>query len=587
MAKHELESERRQLTVSPAIIMSLIKAQAGTLAKGLLECVMNSIDAGATRMDITLTATTLKVVDNGKGFASREEILACFEVFGFEHKEGDRKFGSFGLGRAQLWNFVSTVWHSNQFQLDVDIRERGLDYDLISGVSPAVDGLTIEGKFYEPQKSTDILAIVRELTELAPYVEIPVFVNGECITRDTKAMKWTHETDDAFIQLNQNSRSLVVYNLGAKVREYPSHHFGIGGVVVTKPGVRMKLNIARNDIILSDCAVWKRIRPFLQAVSDKAARSGSTRLTEDQLSNLATRFFDGDLGYDDVSSQKLVVDVQGNRHTLWDFLSKARKTVGQTVTYVRKVDAGPLAERSHKERHCFVLDQKTLLRFGSRTLTEFMTRLQAAFARERHVASHGQSNLTVVENWRDACKRLGEAHTEIPHKEWTKREQAAMSALRRVNNAVLAVMRQAGASDDTERERELRIGLSQTANAWTDGKRVIWLNRECLAKLEDGMSGAMYITNVLVHEYLHDDSSTGSHVHDEQFHERFHRALVHSPNSGWKTTVGDCVQWLLARYLAECSSRDVPIKAKVTKAIGLAESFAIEDPALSEADATA
>lgn len=84
--------ERQTFTVSPHIIYSLIKAQAGTLAKAVLECIMNSVDAGATSLQISVTSTGLEVIDDGKGFRSREEIEACFGVFGFEQKEGDRTY---------------------------------------------------------------------------------------------------------------------------------------------------------------------------------------------------------------------------------------------------------------------------------------------------------------------------------------------------------------------------------------------------------------------------------------------------------------------------------------------------------------
>ena len=83
----------RKFTVAPDIIYSLIKAQAGTLAKSVGECVMNSIDAGAGEITISVTQHKLVISDNGRGLTTREEIEQCFEVFGFEHKETDRVFG--------------------------------------------------------------------------------------------------------------------------------------------------------------------------------------------------------------------------------------------------------------------------------------------------------------------------------------------------------------------------------------------------------------------------------------------------------------------------------------------------------------
>lgn len=74
-------AETRKFSVHPQIIFSLITAQAGTLGKAVLECIMNSVDAGATKVDITVNANTIKIVDDGQGFRTKAEISEWFEVF--------------------------------------------------------------------------------------------------------------------------------------------------------------------------------------------------------------------------------------------------------------------------------------------------------------------------------------------------------------------------------------------------------------------------------------------------------------------------------------------------------------------------
>lgn len=585
-------SNTRQFQVSPHIIYSLIKAQAGTLAKGLLECVMNSVDAGAKHIDIVLNSKTLLVTDDGTGFQTRADIEACFEVFGFEHKEGDRTYGQFGIGRAQLWNFCSTVWHTNSFRMDVDIKNKGLDYNLVENVGP-VKGLRIEGLFYEPLPTSDVLSCEREIKELATYVDIPVTFNGERISKDPKAQKWAHETDDAWIQLSPSSRTLTVYNLGVKVREYPAYQFGSGGLVVTKPAsggrpaVRLSLNMARNDILLTECKVWKRIRPFLQAKTDEAVKR-STRLSEEQLANLATRSLSEEVKYEDVSARKLIVDILGGNHTLEEFFTRAWRTSDKTVTMAVKTDAGATTDQAHKNGYCFVLDNKTLTRFGVRTLTELMKKLEAVLTSQgeqalvvHYVGGDYQSKgkpkrLKVVEEWREACKKVSEAHTEIPHKEWTKREQAAMSAIRGLSSYFVRLLGCAGVQHDEVAEREIRLGVSDSAEAWTDGKALIWINRETLARMDQGLSGVMHVAGIMVHEYLHGEPSTGTHVHDTEFHERFHQAMLFYPEKGgWGTTIGSIVAAILRNYMKESSKRGVHIKSRVVQGTDNAEAFAV------------
>ncbi|GGR13354.1 hypothetical protein GCM10008957_27890 [Deinococcus ruber] len=122
----------RKFIVSPAIIRNLIERQAGTLEKALMENVMNAIDAGATRVHVTLDRHGYTVDDDGRGFESNDQIEQYFETFGFEH-EGDalqagRTYGTFGIGRGQQWHWASTVYRSRHFSMAVDIRARGLDY---------------------------------------------------------------------------------------------------------------------------------------------------------------------------------------------------------------------------------------------------------------------------------------------------------------------------------------------------------------------------------------------------------------------------------------------------------------------------
>src|ERR1700733_14420898 len=72
--------ETIEFSVDKDIIHSLISRQAGTLAKALLEAIMNAIDAGSTRVAVRLGATGFSVSDDGRGFRSKQEIENWFAV---------------------------------------------------------------------------------------------------------------------------------------------------------------------------------------------------------------------------------------------------------------------------------------------------------------------------------------------------------------------------------------------------------------------------------------------------------------------------------------------------------------------------
>ena len=361
-------AEKRHISVAPSFAHSLITAQAGTLSKAVLEGIMNSKDAGATEVKIDIDAKGITIIDNGRGFLSREEILEVFEVLGFEHPTvDDRVYGKFGIGRAQLWAFASTIWRSNAFEMDVDIQRRGLDYDLHED-RPVVPGVAISGTFYKKMLTSELISFERELIELALYAPLTVLLNGKSITKNPADEKWIFETEDAYIRLKDGGQ-LTVYNNGIKVRDYPAAHLGSGGAVLTKPGVRLALNTARSDILVSQCKTWARIRRFVQKQSDTRLATKTTRVTDDELENRARRFVGRELPLHEIADTKFITDITGRGHTLEMFVRQAGGyRAGGVVTVTEK--GSRMGERAHRGKMAFVLAPLTLDRFNVRTPTE-------------------------------------------------------------------------------------------------------------------------------------------------------------------------------------------------------------------------
>jgi hypothetical protein len=518
-------TETRKFSVHPAMIYSLIKAQAGTLGKALLENVMNSIDAGATKVTIDIDRDKITIIDDGHGFRSLQEIETCFDVFGFPHEEGSRIFGLFGIGRAQLWSFCSAIWRTNTFVMDVDIKNRGLDYQLLEH-QPQLNGLTIESKFYEPISTQEILVVKQELKELALFAQIPVIVNGEQINGDHAKVKWDFETDDAWIKITDAS-ALTVYNLGVLVRKYSSYQVGSGGLVVTKPGVKLALNMARNDILLAECKVWGRIKPFIQKKSDEKVRRKVTRLSNEELENRATRFVSGEMAYTEVAEFKLITDILGRGHTLEKFMAYRHADDSRRIVSTAE-EGSNLGDRAHTSKSAFIVHPMTLTRFRVENLDNLREVLFEAMDRNPlrfHWYARFRRNAVFEANLHKAVPTLKDGYEIVAPAEWTKKEKGALSALGKIEYQVRACIQGVSASELALKPRQLRVGISDTANAWTDARSVIVFNREMLKEADSGIGGFMHLVSTLVHEYLHDSASTGTHVHDEMFYQRFHTVL--------------------------------------------------------------
>ena len=567
-------SEKRSFSVAPNIIVALIKSQAGSLGKAVVECVMNSIDAGASEIEITATHTKITISDNGRGFISKEEILRCFEVFGFDHANEERKFGTFGIGRGQLWNFAATLWRTNQHAMHVDVRKSGLDYELATLAVPA-PGMTIEAHLYEPLATSELMSFEHELADLARYVQHKILFNGRAINTDAASEKWTHETDDAWIKISTVARGLTVYNLGIKVREYGGWDIGVGGVVVTKPGVSLKLNMARNDVITADCKVWKRIKPFLRAESDRLVER-AVSLTPMQKQSLATRWVAGELDGRAIEKHKLITDVLGTHRTLGAFFTSLRR-YGEVaaLTAIDRSAANPAIEKSHKALHSFVLAAETLTRFGASDLDEFVALMDRALGRQEGIPGGCPMSLSgwvkSVPDPKVACSRYVDGYEVIAPGDLTRIQAIGLRAAQSIVDTVaFAISENRGGNPECP-SRTVKVGISAAAQAWTDGASYVCFESRLIDRLKNGHEAFLHLANVAIHEMCHDEASTGTHVHGLEFYERY-EAISAVGDEGWSPYGG--LVGVMRDYFASLQRAGMKCSPQATKQIDKLELMA-------------
>jgi hypothetical protein len=522
-----MAAERRQLKMHPALLWSVIERQAGTIAKAILEGGMNSVDAGSTFCDITITTKSFSIKDDGKGFRDETEIENFFETFGFPHKEGDATYGQFRMGRGQMFSFGRNVWRTGQFKMTVDMKPQkdvdGNDYALgydFEKFDESVAGCGIDVDLYEELLPSTLDKTIREIKKYLAYVNIPIKLNGELISTDPAKAKWDEETDDAYIK-RKTSGNLEVYNLGVLVKDSPSYYTGVAGVVVSKK--QLKVNFARNDI-QADCPIWKRVSKLLQDQTlEKAKRSAP--LTEHERGFYAQQLASSEVDFDSLRDTRVLTDVTNSHHPL-------KKLQSVTSFSIAKV-GDRVAEMAHTRKMAFVLSAECAERFGVSTPKEFV-----ALAKKLGERDH---------EWRYIAKRL----VAIPRSEFDKTissnheplkdnelEKAEMMALRAIREGAKALYNEGVYSDrwkdkigetfsdastnQARNARRITAGVSDTANGWTNGTSDIWINRNILKKMKNGLAGYMQVSALLLHEYIHREASTGTHDHGVEFYEAFH-----------------------------------------------------------------
>ena len=539
--------EIREFRIDKSILWSIIQKQAGTLEKAFLELVMNAVDAGSSKVEITLDATTFRVSDDGKGFVDRFEIENFFETFGTPHAEGDATFGKFRMGRGQAMSFGSNTWRSGEFEMFVDIKHDGLNYKLKEGLKK-VKGCSIEGTLYEPLPPSDLLRVGRGLENQCKYAPIPVFFNGKRISLDLENEKWTFVDDNAYYLLKESGRGMDVYNLGVFVRQYPPSQFGTAGLVVSKK--QLEVNFARNDVLQSECAVFKEItRTLRQHVRQSEGKK--ERKTASYKDLLATRLMACEIDTAEefinvVQNEKLLVDVTGAQYSLLQL----RNALGR---FQGKLTASPQegnikADKLQQGQLALVIAPKTLARFGVESLDELFSKAIEAAKAAR--LSTQALEYRVIDELRKALKpfealaaKISDEHRLVEMKGLKRDEKMVLDAIKEAQWLIVCAFTQLG---QERTARQLRVGESETANGWTDGESYIAINRELLnIKGFQGYAIVAFekIGTLLLHEYCHHTDDSSGHTHDEEFKELYERV---SCMSG---AVGEFLHRALNEYL--------------------------------------
>jgi len=491
------------------LLRSVISDQAGSLTKAIVEGVMNSVDAGASKVVIQLTPERFTIEDDGRGIQTLEDLKQCFQYFGTPQTE-EKVYGRYRMGRGQLFAFARNTWETGPFRMVVDIRN---DTDLgfhLEQDRPASPGCKITGELYNRLNPQSYEETIKDLTQAVAYVAVPVVLNGEAVSRPPTKVKWDLETDDGYFKLSPSASSFKVYNRGVYVMSESPARLGTGGVFVSKQELRV--NFARNEILYEKCLIWPRVRHELVQASLRKALS-APRLTAEQRRHLCEAL--GHATHDRLLSRdflklKLLTDVTGKVHSL-DVLLKASRLI---VADDKDAAFGAAVHRSGK---AFVIGRETLEHFGCWDGRSLLNQLARIFyeGRFREVEV---STLAVDEGARAAAFKV------ISPEDLNPREKLAWRAL----DGIWLEFCQKLQALDCGQLRLLHPGQSALRHeAWTDGATMTVINRRLLRKIASrGMPEILRALQILVHEQCHDTSDLESHSHGSYFFQKYHDVTV-------------------------------------------------------------
>lgn len=525
----------------PELLRSVIKKQAGTLDKALLEGIMNSIDAGAERVDVTIEPLRVTIKDDGRGFRDADEVREFFATFGTPHTEGDATYGRFRMGRGQMFAFGINSWRTGTFQMDVDINKR-LGFELETDLPPVV-GCSIDIKLYDALSLGDVHNTTRAITKMVKYTPVPVYINGEKVNLDIDIKKFTQTINEAYIDTaSSNYGGLDVYNLGVLVCTMPAWKFGVSGVVVSRQ--QLDVNFARNDI-LSTCKVWRVIK----AVVDASGKKEVTRravLSEDEQENIITRLVTKDLQVSEADGIRFLRDVTGKTWTP----SQIRRARFEAYSVAKRGDS--YGDKLMQTGKAIVLDAGCVKLFECEPEELF-----------KKFPFNGMPSFATMKSLTSGISSTG---TILPKKQWKPTEKGWNAVVRRMQGYLSqgkwdSVARQYVYS---YKQRRIDIGTSDVANGWTDGETYIVIGREFLKSnpmFRSGVPNIRAFTRVaqlLIHEACHDTDSR-ENVHSPDFYREFHDTSTRLVG----LMVSDAIAYMTPARYKKMSGKDVDLDEAV------------------------
>jgi len=522
-------SERRSFQTHSALLVSVIKRQAGSLWRGIIEGVMNSIDAGASQCTILLDQDSLTIRDDGKGFRSQEDVEHYFEVFGQPHDDREQKeFGAFRMGRGQLFAYGVNAWRSGTFAMDIDINTDGLDYVLRSGL-PHHDGCEIRVALYKPLSHTDLRGACDNLRQAIRFPRVPVTLNNLQLQKDPTKINWDLELPEGDIRFKEYG-NLVVYNQGIKVLDFTRFHLGIGGDVVTKKPILV--NFARNDV-MENCPTWQVIKKAIAAhvverdtntrdtrdreQRERAARVSANRrrrLTEADRVRLVNQARDKELTLRQFENAGVFMyhgrRVNPNVRAVFK-VANGRVTLPPAGTYAGTYSGGTVARLQSYKLAC-VLNRGMLERFNVASGQELVAVVN------RILGQWHSKRLSYVA-WRDLESVLDKKCSLVSDDLLMPFERIVIRVLREKRKYLYGTGRFGPPNPEM---REIMAGLGPN-ESWTDGRSVIALNRDTIRRLGAGPIAWQKYAALLMHEYCHLRPSTRQrHVHSAAFYKRYH-----------------------------------------------------------------
>ncbi len=406
------------------------------------------------------------------------------------------------IGRDQLFSFGQNSWRTSTFKMEVDVKNKGLKYELQKNM-PNFDGCEIVILLYDNPIGSwscpSIDSLKEKIQQQIEYVEVPVYFNDKQLNRSPKGLKWTEEDDDAYYLFNIGE-GVKIYNMGAYVKTVDAYIAGTSGVIISKK--MLGVNFARNDI-QSDCKVFANIQEVIKKHRKEKAKETKkyTSLTDYERHAIVRDIRDNNQSYRDIRGSRIFRTSQGKWLSINMFLKDNRKW---TFAPCGHRTADMAMERG--SAICFDEEILNYLNYSDdeKDFFDWLFKNMNGCYVDGKIKNQIRSYIP----FEDLENSYDSTFIVFPPNKFTALEKRVVNVLN---------------SYCCWKGRQIGIGKSDVAWAWTDGQSYINLDREYIKSIRfNSNTDVAKLFTILIHEMSHDDDDEGTHGHRPEFYEKFY-----------------------------------------------------------------
>lgn len=446
------------------LLRSVIFKQAGTIQKALIECFQNSIDAEATEISLNINKNCFTFTDNGFGM-SKNDVDKYFKIFGNSSKKNSNKIGKFGIGRGQLFAFGFVSWKTNNNSMFINVKKRlGYTHNTTKNI---IKGTQISCMLYDKIDSWKVSSILSDIKQLVLPVDFKLTLNNEIVDFQENIL---YENDD-FQYIESETYNVNIYSQNLLVKRIESiFDYKINCKV------KMDLNFARNEFI-EQTESTKSLKKFIHEIETKLTIK-KPKFDRSEALKVLKQISKNEIDINLVKHKKLLKLPNGKTISINELNGKEILFGANNRNSDRALESGYLVLSDNQKEFLEILLQENKISFSVNPFS-----LNQLFPN----VNHKETDVKSLKN---------------------KKEVLLSYVLKDMNYEIF------------NDKREILLGISDSAIAWTDGFKKIWFNVDYLDENNTKkFIGKAYET--LVHEYAHDSASFNEIDHSADYNKDY------------------------------------------------------------------